>query len=420
MSDTLRLAVIPDYLEEAWPSMDLAAEMLQLEVRTRHSAKVWAELVRPSFHRRAGRLPLLGAGWVAHNADRLANRLWDYPRYLRRQCHEFDLFHIVDHSYAQLVHVLPAERTGVYCHDLDTFRCLLEPEREPRPRWFRAVARRILCGLQKAAIVFHNSLDTRRQIERHGLIDPQRLVHAPLGVSPEFTPDAGTLPATVLALGGAPFLLHVGSCIPRKRIDVLLDVFATVRRQIPDLRLVKVGADWSGEQRGQIDRLGLAGCIVSLSGLKRREIAALYRAAAVVLQPSEAEGFGLPVIEASPAAQLWSPATCRYCAKSPARRPSIVPWAMSRSGRTRSAGSLPTAAPPPTGRFGWPRRAASLGPITPVSSSMPTDACCNPWNTMKYSSLVFLFYLSICLVLSSGRLASAQTRVRNSRLRCCW
>jgi glycosyltransferase involved in cell wall biosynthesis len=32
--------------------------------------------------------------------------------------------------------------------------------------------------------------------------------------------------------------------------------------------------------------------------LDRREIAALYRAAAAVLLPSEAEGFGLPVIEA--------------------------------------------------------------------------------------------------------------------------
>jgi glycosyltransferase involved in cell wall biosynthesis len=224
----------------------------------------------------------------------LVNRLWDYPRHLRRRLHEFDLFHVVDHSYAQLVHVLPPERTGVFCHDLDTFRCLLEPARAPRPEWFRAMARRILRGLQKAAVVFHNSLETRRQIERFGLIDPQRLVHAPLGVSREFT--AGSLESEEPPADR--FLLHVGSCIRRKRIDVLLQVFAEVRTHYPDLKLVKVGGPWQPEHKELIDRLGLTASIQQYIGVDRATIARLYRQAALVLMPSEAEGFGLPVIEA--------------------------------------------------------------------------------------------------------------------------
>src|SRR5207253_2917031 len=128
-----------------------------------------------------------------------------------------------------------------------------EPRCEPRPRWFRALVRRTLRGLQQAAVVFHNSVQTRRQIEHHGLVDPARLVYAPLGVAAEFTPaPAGNPPRP----GGAPFLLHVGSCIPRKRIDVLLDIFAAVRRAHPDLRLVKVGGTWTPAQREQLDRLG--------------------------------------------------------------------------------------------------------------------------------------------------------------------
>jgi glycosyltransferase involved in cell wall biosynthesis len=99
-------------------------------------------------------------------------------------------------------------------------------------------------------------------------------------------------------LAEAPFLLHVGSCIPRKRIDVLLDVFAAVRARLPGLYLVKVGGPWSPDQADQLRRLGLAGAVVQLTGLSRGQIAALYRRAAVVLLPSEDEGFGLPVIEA--------------------------------------------------------------------------------------------------------------------------
>ncbi len=290
----LRLALLADFPEEGWPSMDLAAEMLHRELAALPKPPFHVEPACPPFRRRAARLPFLGKRFAA-NADRLLNRVWDYPRHLSGRRRHFDIFHIVDHSYAHLAHALPAERTGVYCHDLDTFRSLLEPKREPRPRWFRAMVRRVLAGLQSAAVVFHNSLDTRRQIERHGLLDPSRLVHAPLGVAPEFTPD-GTGPSPIP--GGAPFLLHVGSCIARKRIDVLLDVFAAVRGRVPGLRLVKVGADWSAAQRERIDRHGLGAGIVPLSGLTRREIAALYRGAAAVLLTSEAEGFGLPVIEA--------------------------------------------------------------------------------------------------------------------------
>jgi glycosyltransferase involved in cell wall biosynthesis len=126
-------------------------------------------------------------------------------------------------------------------------------------------------------------------------------VLAPPGVSPEFGPQpaegaAGS--AFPADLQGIPYLLHVGSCIARKRMDVLLDVFAEVRQRHPGLRLVKVGGPWQPEQRDRLRRLGLAGDVTQLTGLERRTVAALYRRAALTLLPSEAEGFGLPVLEA--------------------------------------------------------------------------------------------------------------------------
>ncbi len=75
------------------------------------------------------------------------NRLWDYPRTRRRDRRPTTTsFHVVDHSYAQLVHRVPAGRAVVTCHDLDTFRSVLEPELEPRSAPFRAMARHILTG----------------------------------------------------------------------------------------------------------------------------------------------------------------------------------------------------------------------------------------------------------------------------------
>jgi glycosyltransferase involved in cell wall biosynthesis len=288
-----RLAVICDLLEEEWPSMDLATDSLLEQLA--QTGVVEATRIRPTMRRRFTRLS--GSGW-SRNADRFLNRFFDYPRHLRAQTSRFDAFHVGDHSYAQLVHVLPEQRTGVFCHDLDTFACILEPASDPRPRWFRAMARHILRGLEKAAIVFHATGAVRRAIEEHGLVDPARLVLAPLGTAAEYGPEAALEPSRAVVPSDAPFLLHVGSCIPRKRIDVLLAVFTELRARDPSLRLVQVGGQWSLEQRREIGRLGLDDAVTQVRGIERRAIAALYRRAALVLQPSQREGFGLPVIEA--------------------------------------------------------------------------------------------------------------------------
>jgi glycosyltransferase involved in cell wall biosynthesis len=249
------------------------------------------ESIRPKFQHLFSLMPLPGCRAAAFNADRLFNRFVRYPRYLKRTRSQFDFFHVVDHSYAQLVHSLPPERTGVFCHDLDAFRCLLEPERDRRPRWFRSLARRTLCGLQKAAVVFHSTMSVRAEIERFGLVDSSRLVHAPYGVAPEFTADGPT------ETSRNPYLLHVGSNIPRKRIDVLLQTFAALRREFSTLRLVKVGEAFTPAQQALIRQLDLHDAIVHRANLTRAQIASLYRGATVVLLLSSAEGFGLPIVE---------------------------------------------------------------------------------------------------------------------------
>lgn len=282
--------------------MDLASHMLLEQIYTRHAHRFEARRVCPPYRRHFSFLPIGARSGFVRNADRLLNRLRAYPKYLRTIAGDADLFHVCDHSYAQLVHALPAACTGVFCHDLDTFRCLIEPAAEPRPRWFKKMARHILGGLQKAAVVFYTTEGVRLQIEQHALLDPAKLVQSPMGVAAEFKPEAATpdLAAELLLrrLDGEPFLLHVGSCIPRKRIDVLLDTFAAVRSACPELWLLQIGGDWTPAQREQIGRLGIKRAIRQARGLSRATLAELYRNAEAVLVTSDAEGFGLPVIEA--------------------------------------------------------------------------------------------------------------------------
>jgi glycosyltransferase involved in cell wall biosynthesis len=154
----------------------------------------------------------------------------------------------------------------------------------------------VLNGLRRAAVVLNTTAAVRDKLIDSGIADRKRLVHAPYGVSTEFTPDPPA--GTADPLAGRPFVAHVGSTAPRKRIDVLLEVVARLREKRPDLALVKVGGDWTAGHREQINRHRLDDSIVHLQNLSRAELAAVYRGASAVMVPSAAEGFGLPVIEA--------------------------------------------------------------------------------------------------------------------------
>jgi glycosyltransferase involved in cell wall biosynthesis len=230
--------------------------------------------------------------------------MWDYPSLMRRRRKEFDLFHLVDHSYSQLVHRLPRERTVVTCHDLDTFRCVLEPERDRRSPLFRAMARYIMHGLTRAAQVVCVSEAVRTELLAWELVDPERVSVVANGVHPACSdapdPAADAIAERLLgpATGEGTDLLHVGSTIARKRIDLLLRIVAAVRERHSEVRLIRVGGAFTPEQQRLARDLDVADAVVTLPFLERPVLAAVYRRAALVLQPSEREGFGLPVAEA--------------------------------------------------------------------------------------------------------------------------
>jgi glycosyltransferase involved in cell wall biosynthesis len=303
VANKIRVAIIADYLEEGWPSMDLVADMLFDRLQREHSTTIAASLVRPAMRRRAGRLPGGSKTTLLQGIDRVTNRMWDYPRLMAGLDASFDLFHIVDHSYAQLVHKLPADRTIVTCHDLDTFRSVLDPAVEPRTPMFRAMTRYILTGLQKAGHVACDSHSTRDALVAKGGVLFERTSVVPNGphpsCSPQAEPSAEIDAARFLGPRGQFVeLLHVGSTIPRKRIDVLLRVFAALRASHRDIRLVRVGGPFTAAQQMLVRELGIGDAIAVLPTLDRSTLAAVYRRSAMLLITSEREGFGLPVLEA--------------------------------------------------------------------------------------------------------------------------
>lgn len=300
MTVRVRVAVCADFREEGWPSMDRVADKLLTCLSRDHAAIVDATRVCPPFKRRATRL---WSGQASLGVDRGLNRLVDYPRHVGTLASAYDVFHVVDHSYAQLVHRLPPSRAVVTCHDLDTFRSILQAEESPRAPLFKAMTRHILEGLRRAALVTCDTSAVRDELVARGLAVAERVVVVPVGVGQEFRPDpdpeADRQAARLVdAPAGAIEVLHVGSNAPRKRIDTVVGCVADVGRQMAGIHLVRVGGPFTPEQERLARELGVRAAISVLPVLDDRTLAAVYRRASVVVLPSEREGFGLPVVEA--------------------------------------------------------------------------------------------------------------------------
>jgi glycosyltransferase involved in cell wall biosynthesis len=94
-------------------------------------------------------------------------------------------------------------------------------------------------------------------------------------------------------------LVYVGGLVKCKRLDLLLQAAARVRRGRPDLRLALVG---DGDRRRDLERLadtlGLGACVTFAGERPTEEVASWLRRARLFILTSEVEGLPMAMIEA--------------------------------------------------------------------------------------------------------------------------
>jgi len=99
------------------------------------------------------------------------------------------------------------------------------------------------------------------------------------------------------------YLLYVGSEKRRKNLGRLLEAFAALRQEFPDLRLVKVGGLGRSRQlrrdmMKKLSSLGITGDVIFTGDTFELTLAYCYSLATLLVYPSLYEGFGLPPLEA--------------------------------------------------------------------------------------------------------------------------
>ncbi|PIU55851.1 MAG: hypothetical protein COS88_03665 [Chloroflexi bacterium CG07_land_8_20_14_0_80_51_10] len=100
-----------------------------------------------------------------------------------------------------------------------------------------------------------------------------------------------------------PYILYVGSERRRKNLDQLFQAFAALKREFPDLMLVKVGSpgrckEFRSQTLKALSRLGITEDVIFVGHISEKDLAYYYSSAALLCYPSLYEGFGLPPLEA--------------------------------------------------------------------------------------------------------------------------
>ncbi|HEV8296658.1 MAG TPA: glycosyltransferase family 1 protein [Acidimicrobiales bacterium] len=210
--------------------------------------------------------------------------------------HSLDVLHHLGGRIPRLSRVPPV----VTIHDLQPLE---------QPQSF-SIAKRLFLGralpqtARRARIVITPTEYVRARVIERFTLSADRVValFAPVSVRKVPTPRPEVLPPAVAALVDTrtPFFLLPAITYRYKNHRTVLDAFAGLREDRPDVRLVLTGGPGDAEDavRAHIADLGLGESVLRTGRVPRPVLDLLLDHAVALVFPSRFEGFGLPVLEA--------------------------------------------------------------------------------------------------------------------------
>ena len=214
-------------------------------------------------------------------------------------------FHVCDHSNAPYLAHLPAARTAITCHDVLAIRGALGyPDSYcPASRAGVFLQRWILKNLRRAKKIACVS-----KLTLHQLVETAAEKNPPVGwtVIPNAlnaTFKKTKIEAALKMLHSAgikipqPFLLHVGSNLPRKNRRMLLQMVAQSNPPWPG-HICFAGEPADDLLLNEARDLKISEHVHSVAKPSHEVLCALYSLAHAFVFPSLSEGFGWPLIEA--------------------------------------------------------------------------------------------------------------------------
>jgi glycosyltransferase involved in cell wall biosynthesis len=223
-------------------------------------------------------------------------RYREYPALARGASGAADIVHIPDQALAHLADAFAGTPIAITCHDLMP---LLLEQGSPGSRvasWMDlTLLRHSLERMATADRIVTVSETTKGDVVRLLDVDPARISVVPNALHPAYRATVEPEPGDP-SLPPGPRVLSVGRVAPYKNLEPLLRALA--EPALTGVSLVRVGEPLAGAQRDLAHRLGVLSRTTELGHLEPPELAKVYAACDLLVQPSLYEGFGVPVCEA--------------------------------------------------------------------------------------------------------------------------
>lgn len=221
----------------------------------------------------------------------LAGHLGRVP--FNRLVPQAELFHSTEH----LLLPLRGIPTVLTVHDL-IFK--LFPDYHKRLNfWY--LNRAMPLYVERASAIIAVSEATKRDLVKFYHVDPGKVTVVYEAAATHFKPPTPAGIDHVRRTHDLPerFLLHLSTIEPRKNLMRLLDAFRILRYSFPDLHLLLAGSrGWLFDDFfARIEAEGLQQVVRPLGWVPDEDLPAVIGAAALAVQPSLYEGFGLPILE---------------------------------------------------------------------------------------------------------------------------
>jgi glycosyltransferase involved in cell wall biosynthesis len=290
-----RIALIGNYVNDDMQSMNKYLDVLQAA----YSSNFDVCVLRPPAL--VGRLPLLPKECCKYLA--YIDKLFIFPLLLVLKSHQFDLIHIIDQGNAFYAILFRRNKSIVTCHDMLAVRAAFGDAStacfaSPLGIWLQ---RLILIGLHRAGSVVFVSQATRKdflRFVRPALIQMHIVISSPLNAPFRPRPFAYSLsPEEEHALPSQPFLLMVGSSLPRKNRALGLQLLKYLGSTTEYL-VVFAGAPFTAAEYNFKKNHVFGPRLLSIQRPSHALLNTLYCNAHALIFPSYSEGFGWPLLEA--------------------------------------------------------------------------------------------------------------------------